>query len=293
MFRHHLFKVTEVVYIRLEKPHEKQSFPKTALAIAFDQSGQGPALILVAAATATRLAEAELSTHLAPHFTVFAYDRVAGAKAATQHPMRSSARSKISKLLSTRRVDPPSFSVIPPARSLPWKQRACFPARSRNWRIYEPPFIIDDSRPPVPQDYVSHLNELIAAGRRGEAVEYFMTDVMLVPAEMVAQMRNTPMWPQIEAVAHTIPYDGTIMGDTMSGNPSTLRKWASVTVPTLVMVGGASPAFFHNGAQTLVDILPNAKYRRLAGQDHGPADEVLTPALVEFFESVGKGRPKG
>jgi len=60
---------------------------------------------------------------------------------------------------------------------------------------------------------------------------------MLVPAEMIAQMRDSPMWAQIEAVAHTIPYDGTIMGDTMGGNPSTLRKWASVTVPTLVMVG--------------------------------------------------------
>src|SRR5947209_4054881 len=111
-----------------------------------------------------------------------------------------------------------------------------------------------------------------------------MTDAMLVPAEMVAQMRQSPMWPQLEAVAHTIPYDGMIMGDSMSGNPSTLGKWASVTVPTLVMVGGASPAFFHNGTQMLVDILPNAKLRTLAGQDHGPADEVLTPALVEFFK---------
>ena len=69
----------------------------------------------------------------------------------------------------------------------------------------------------------------------------------------------------------------------MSGNPATLKKWASVTVPTLVMVGGASPAFFNNGAQALVDILPNAKSRILAGQDHGPADEVLSPALLEFF----------
>jgi hypothetical protein len=46
----------------------------------------------------------------------------------------------------------------------------------------------------------------------------------------------------------------------------------------------ASPAFFHNGTQTLVDILPNAKLSTLAGQDHGPADEVLTPALVGFFK---------
>ena len=111
-----------------------------------------------------------------------------------------------------------------------------------------------------------------------------MIDAMLVPAEMVAHMRNTPMWPQIEAVAHTIPYDGAIMGDTMSGNPSTIKKWASVTVPTLVMVGGASPAFFHTGTQTLVDILPHALHRTLPGQTHGPADEVLAPTLVEFFK---------
>ena len=79
----------------------------------------------------------------------------------------------------------------------------------------------------------------------------------------------------------------------MSGNPSTLRKWASVTVPTLVMVGGASPAFFHNGTQMLVDILPNAQYRTLKDQDHGPADEVLAPALVEFFASAGKRESGG
>jgi hypothetical protein len=124
------------------------------------------------------------------------------------------------------------------------------------------------------------LNKLIAEGRRSEAVEYFITDMILVPAEMVAQMRSMPMWPQLEAVAHTIPHDNAIMGDTMSGNPVTLKKWASVTVPTLVMVGGASPAFFHNGAQALVDILPNI----LAGQDHGPADEVLAPILVDYFK---------
>jgi pimeloyl-ACP methyl ester carboxylesterase len=150
--------------------------------------------------------------------------------------------------------------------------------------IYEPPFIIDGSRPPAPKEYVPHLNELIAEGSRNEAVEYFMTDVMLMPAEMVAQMRSLPMWPQLEAVAHTIPYDGIIMGDTMSGNPATLRKWTSVTTPTLVMVGGASPAFFHHGTQALRDILPNAKLDVLVGQDHGPADDTLVPVLVEFFK---------
>jgi hypothetical protein len=136
---------------------------------------------------------------------------------------------------------------------------------------------------------VPHLIELVSAGRRGEAVEYFMTEAVGTPAEMVAQMRQSPMWPQIEAVAHTIPYDGAIMGDTMSGNPSTLRKWAYVTVPTLVMDGtvflgrGESHAFLRHGAQELATILPDAQHRTLEGQDHGPADDVLVPVLKEFF----------
>src|SRR5256886_6387109 len=48
---------------------------KDSTPIAFDKSGHGPAIILVAGATATRLAEASLAAILAAQFTVFAYDR--------------------------------------------------------------------------------------------------------------------------------------------------------------------------------------------------------------------------
>jgi len=114
-------------------------------------------------------------------------------------------------------------------------------------------------------------------------------------ADIVALMREKsittgddsmqpPSWADMEKLAHTLVYDGTIMGDTQSGNPLPRDKWASVTMPTLVMDGGESPAFMHHGAQALTNILPNAQHRRLQGQDHGPADEVLVPVLVEFFK---------
>ena len=48
---------------------------KDGTPIAFDQSGQGPALILVAGALTTRVDWSSLAAHLAPHFSVFAYDR--------------------------------------------------------------------------------------------------------------------------------------------------------------------------------------------------------------------------
>ena len=257
---------------------------KDSTPIAFDQSGQGPALILVAGATATRLAEASLAAALAPQFTVFAYDRRGRGESGDTAPYAVEREVEDIEALITEAGGSAFVLGHSSGAVLALEAARLLGGRIEKLALYEPPFIIDDSRPPVPQDYIPQLNKLIAEGRRSEAVEYFMTDAILVPTEMVTQMRSTPMWPQIEAVAHTIPYDGAIMGDTMSGNPSTLKKWASVTVPTLVMVGGASPAFFHNGAQTLVDILPNATSRILAGQDHGPADEVLAPVLVEFFK---------
>jgi pimeloyl-ACP methyl ester carboxylesterase len=92
-------------------------------------------------------------------------------------------------------------------------------------------------------------------------------------------MRQTPIWPLFESVAPTLAYDNAIMGD---GSVPTERL-ASLTVPTLVMDGGASPAFMHNAAQAVAHALPNAKLRTLEGQTHDVTPEVLAPVLVEFF----------
>ena len=252
--------------------------------IVFDQTGQGPAIILVAGATATRLAETSLAAALATQFTAFVYDRRGRGDSGDTTPYAVEREVEDIDALITEAGGAAFVFGHSSGAVLALEAARQLNGRIEKLAIYEPPFIIDDSRPPVPSDYVPHLYKLLAEGRRSEAVEYFLADMILVPAEMVTQMQSMPMWPQLEAVAHTIPYDNAIMGDTMSGNPATLKKWASVTVPTLVMVGGASPKFFHNGAQTLVEILPNAMLRVLAGQDHGPADDVLAPALVEFFK---------
>jgi len=99
----------------------------------------------------------------------------------------------------------------------------------------------------------------------------------------IAQMRRAPMWAGMEALAHTLAYDGRVMGDAMASSPEPLRRWASLSVPTLVIDGGASPPWMRNAARTLAETLPNAAYRTLDGQDHGPASSVLGPVLAAFF----------
>lgn len=262
---------------------------KDGTPIAFDQAGQGPALILVSGATATRLAAASLVPVLAEHFTVIAYDRRGRGESGDTAPYAVEREIEDIEAL----IDDAGGSAFVLGHSsgavLALEAARLLPGKITKLAVYEPPFIIDDSRPPAPADYVPHLKELISSGRRGEAVEYFMTEAVRVPAEGIAQMRQSPMWPELEKVAPTIAYDGAVMGDTMRGNPSTLKKWASVTTPTLVMDGTVffgreeDHAFMRHGAEELAAILPNAQRRILESQDHGPADDVLAPALKEFF----------
>lgn len=150
--------------------------------------------------------------------------------------------------------------------------------------LYEAPFIVDDSRPPVPDDYVEQLTELLSDDRRGDMVELFMTTVIGMPGEMVAGMRQAPMWPGFEGVAHTLIYDGALMHGTQTGRPIPAERWASVAVPTLVIDGGEGDTWMHHGSDRLADILPNAQRVTLTGQTHTVAPAILAPAIAEFLQ---------
>ena len=153
--------------------------------------------------------------------------------------------------------------------------------------MYEPPFIIDNSRPPMPNDFTKQITDLVSTDRRNDAVKLFFTKGMGIPAFAVTLMRLLmPGWSKMAGVAHTLPYDLAVLAGTQTGNPLPAKRWASTTAPTLVMVGGKSEAFFHSGAKALIDLLPNAQYRALEGRDHSAvvmASRAIAGAVEEFF----------
>jgi hypothetical protein len=117
--------------------------------------------------------------------------------------------------------------------------------------LWEPPYRLKDGGPRPPADTATVFTELISQGRRGDAVEFFMAKVHL-PDEFVAQARNAPLWKAQEALDHTLAYDATIMGD----HEVPAERVASVTTPTLVLTGGASPPWLHDTARAMVGLLP-------------------------------------
>jgi pimeloyl-ACP methyl ester carboxylesterase len=148
--------------------------------------------------------------------------------------------------------------------------------------VYEPPFIVDDTRTPMPDDWLPRLKGLLADGRRGDAVKMFMRFVG-TPAIFTAVMPFTPVWGKLKAVAPTLPYDLTIMHEHQGGRPLTSAEWATVKVPTLVAAGAKSPVWMTNGTRALAGALPDATYRTLPGQNHMVKAQAIAPLLTEFF----------
>jgi hypothetical protein len=151
--------------------------------------------------------------------------------------------------------------------------------------LYEAPYMVDQGDPLPPADLAARITELSAAGRRGEAVEFWMRDTIRMPGDVVAQMRQSPMWPGLEAVVHTAAYDATIMADQERGDPLPAAWATQVAVPTLVMDGANSPAWQHRSMDALAGLLPNARRHTFPGADHSVAPEVLAPVLRDFCAS--------
>ena len=250
-------------------------------AIAYDMSGKGPAVILVGGALQDRMGNAQLAALLAPHFTVFNYDR--RGRGDSGDTAQYEVKHEIEDLeVLINEAGGSAFVFGSSSGANLALEAAAQGLNITKLALWEPNFIVNDGRPPLPEDYVEQLTEMVSSDRRGEAVEYFMTKAVGLPVEFVTPMRNMPMWKGMEAEAHTLAYDGTIVRDNMAGNPVLAEQWPSVTVPTLVIDGGETQ-WMSEGAQAIADALPYAQRRILKGQTHDVDPEALAPVLEEFF----------
>ncbi len=258
---------------------------KDGTTIAFDRSGEGPAIVLVGGAFQHRAIDpstARLAELLAPSFTVYHYDRRGRGDSGDTAPYAVEREIEdIDALIQDAGGSASLFGMS--SGAVLALDAAAHGLAVTKLALYEPPFVVDDSRPPVPQDYTERLTGLLVEGRRGDAVELFMTEAVGMPAEAVAPMRGGPFWSPLEDVAHTLPYDAAIMGDTQSGSPLPAGRWAAVTAPTLVIDGGASPDWARNAVAALAQALPIAERRTLIGQTHQVDPEVLAPELEAFL----------
>jgi pimeloyl-ACP methyl ester carboxylesterase len=244
---------------------------KDGTRIAFDRSGKGPAVILVVGAFNERPTGAPLARALEQHFTVFNYDRRGRGESGDTAPYAVEREIEdldalIAEAGGSARVFGYSSGAI-----LSLRAAAQGSAISR-LALFEPPPTGARAGELAPQ-----LSEMVAAGRRGDAVELFQIEAVGIPAAIVAQLRNAPFRPALEKIAQTLVYESTILKALPDG------LTASVKVPTLVIDGGQSPEMMRQAAQSLAEALPDGRYRTLEGQGHDIDPDVMGPVLEGFF----------
>jgi pimeloyl-ACP methyl ester carboxylesterase len=244
--------------------------------IAYEQTGHGPAVVLIHVGPFTQALNAGLASLLADRFTVYTYDRRGRGESGgtiADGPDREfdDLRAVIDQAGGHAHVYGSSGAGIialqAASRGLPISRLA----------VWEPPYAVETPNPPA--DWGPQIASLIAAGHRGDGVAYWMTTILGMPEPAVAGMREAPFWAGMEAEAHGLVADHALVGDLSFPPAGQLR---AIEVPTLVLDGGPGSPLAPAAVQVARGV-PGARHQSLDGQPHNVDDAVMAAALTEFF----------
>jgi pimeloyl-ACP methyl ester carboxylesterase len=255
---------------------------KDGTRIAYEKLGSGPALILVDGALCSRKfgPMPKLAPLLAKHFTVYMYDRRGRGESGDTQPyskqreiedLRALVQAAGGKAHVLGLSSGGALALEAAASGVPFEKVVA----------YEPPYVQGAANEAEP-GHEQKLKALIAEGKRGDAVRYFMQDMIGAPKPVVVLMGLMPwIFGKLKAVAHTLPYDAAVMGN-FSVPSNRLRE---VKVPTLVMHGSKTDNRLKTAAESVARSVPSAKHHVLDKQTHNVAPAALMPPVVEFLRA--------
>jgi pimeloyl-ACP methyl ester carboxylesterase len=258
---------------------------KDGTSIAYDRDGSGPAVILLGGAFVDRSENAPLAAELAERFTVYNYDRRGRGDSGDTLPYAVEREIEDIQALIDEAGGSAHLYGISSGGALALEAAAAGVAIDK-LAVYEVPYNMADDGPQRHREYVEQLEAFLAEGRRGDAAELFMR-LAGASDEMIAGAKDSPMWPGLEAIAHTLAYDAACMGN----NHPPAARLARITRPTLVATGGGSPDsfvggggdFFGKAGDAIAASIPQAERQTIEGQTHMVDPNALAPVLERFF----------
>jgi len=246
-------------------------------AIAFERGGDGPALILVGGALSSGVRNfpplVELARLLEPRFTIYRFDRRGRGDSGDTQPYGVEREGEDLEALVSDAGGAAAVYGFSSGAVL-GVEAAARGAGITKLVLLEPPLPSGDGAS------LAQMGEMIRNGRRGDAVASFLAEVGL-PPEAVEGMRQSPEWPGLEAMAHTLLYDGAITEDAALWN----ERARQVSVPTLVLFSEGTSAYLGDSARRAANSVPNAVSRTLPGQFHDVDSETLVAELDTFLSA--------
>lgn len=236
---------------------------KDGTVISFNRSGKGEPIILVDGALCSRSfgPMPKLARLLSSQFAVITYDR--RGRGASRDASSYAVEREVADVEALIAAAGGSASLFGSSSGAVLGLAAAASGLNvKKLAIYEPPLVADGGGHRPPPDSEAQLKRLVAEGRRGDAVKFFIVDMVGMPAISAYIMRFLPIWTKLKAVAHTLPYDAAVMGDFSVSS----KRTGSVRIPTFVIGGERSPAELRNAAGAVAAAIPGAALRMLKGQ---------------------------
>ena len=246
-------------------------------AVAYEQVGDGPALVLVDAAGHFRQFssfDGGLVDLLASDFTVLTYDR-RGRGASTDTAPYTIEREVEDLAALIDALGGSAFVYAFSSGGLLALQAAAAGLPILRMVLLEPPIERAEDRTSQ-LAFTAGLTELVDAGSADDAVEYYLTGIG-VPDEIVAKMVHTAAWTAMSSVAETLVYDCLI------SEATSFELLAAVPIRSLVLHSTGSTDDLAGMAAAVASALPDGRSRSLPGGWHGVDDAVVAPVLREFF----------
>jgi pimeloyl-ACP methyl ester carboxylesterase len=245
--------------------------------LALDRSGSGPPLVIVLGAFCDRASSKGLTALLAASYTVYEYDRRGRGDSGNGLPL--SIEGEVLDLAAVAGVaataGQPPFVYGHSSGGALALEAAARGVEMRRLAVYEPPYTGDND---PGAEFGQHLDELVGAGRRDQAVEQWLA-MTGTPAPIIESIRSSPAWAHRQALAHTLSQDLRLANNGQVPEERLKR----IGVPVLAVAGGASPPWAASTIATLVGAVPHATARIADGQHHVPADRVIAAILKSFF----------
>lgn len=244
--------------------------------IAYDRVGEGPPLVVSVGAFCDRRTFVP-PEDLTRRFTVVTYDRRGRGDSGDTEPYAPEREYEdLAAVVAASGPESPYVYGHSSGAALALRAVAAgLPAAGLV--AYEAPFANEDTpRPSV--DPSEHIAALVGAGRRREAVIFWMSEVARVPDEMLAEVKTAPWVAAMEPLADTLPHDLAL---TDGGIPTS--ELARIAVPVLILGGQHSPAWFRRSVADQAAAIPGATLTTLEGCAHNAPPELIASILVGFF----------
>jgi pimeloyl-ACP methyl ester carboxylesterase len=251
-------------------------------AISCESYGDGRALLIVSGALFAAKLWTNVVQRLSSEHCVYVLDRRGRGKSG-DNPAYAPER-EVEDVLAVLRAIPGPIDVLGHSSGaiLSLQVAARQPDKLERLVAYEPPVFFGDADR-IAADLPERLEALLTKGEREAAVETFFREGPRASESELRAMQGGPAWSQmVSTLAHTVPYDSRIQRS-FSGDASELAR---VQIPTLLLLGGASPGRMRSGAETITARLPNARLVELDGQQHTAmllAPAAFAAAVSEFL----------